>query len=172
MEFVERKRSVVLNADVVGYSRLMANNELAAVELLLAGMRRMMDLVALAGGRVVDATGDNLMAELPNESAALRCALDVQRALAERNRGCSDEQQLHVRIGLHSGELLARGDRLFGEVVNTAARLQAAAPPDGILVSGAIAERVERALQELLEELGRLRMKNLPEPVSAYALRP
>jgi class 3 adenylate cyclase len=171
MELVERKRSVVLNADVVGYSRLVAHDDLAAVELLLAAMRRIMDLIARAGGRVVDATGDNLMAELPNETAALRCALEVQRTLAERNHGRSDEQQLHMRIGLHGGELLARGERLFGDVVNAAARLQAAAPADGIVVSGAIAERVERALQELLADLGQLQLKNMPEAINAYGIR-
>src|SRR5262245_20359930 len=108
MDCVQRKRSVVLNADVVGYSRMMAVNDLATLELLLLEIRRMIDAVTRAGGRVVDATGDNLMAELPNESAALRCALEVQRALAERNQCRQDADQLHVRIGVHGGDLLTR----------------------------------------------------------------
>lgn len=170
MDWVERKRSVVLNADVVGYSRLMAMNDLATLDLLLSAMRRIREAVARAGGRVVDSTGDNLLAELPSESAALRCAIEVQRALAERNQGRAQDQQLHVRVGLDAGELLARGDRLFGDVVNTAARLQAAAPPDGIVLSAAIAERVEGILQHMLQDLGALRLKNLAKPVEAFSL--
>jgi class 3 adenylate cyclase len=171
MDCVRRKRSVVLNADVVGYSRMMAMNDLAALERLLAGMRRIVAAVTRAGGRVVDSTGDNLMAELPDETAALRCALEVQRALVERNQSCDDDVQLHVRIGLDSGELLTRHGRLYGDVVNTAARLQAAAAPDGILLSAAIAERLESALEDLLEDLGALRLKNLPAPVQTFSLR-
>ena len=171
MDCVRRKRSVVLNADVVGYSRMMAMNDLAALELLLCGMRRIIDAVTRAGGRVVDTTGDNLMAELPNETAALRCALEVQHALAERNRGRDEAEQLHVRIGLDSGELLTRHGRLYGDVVNTAARLQSAAGPDAILLSAAIAERLESALENLLDDLGALRLKNLPAPVQTFALR-
>jgi adenylate cyclase len=171
MGCAQRKRSVILNADVVGYSRMMAANDLAALERLLTSMRRIIDAVTRAGGRVVDTTGDNLMAELPSESAALRCALEVQRALAERNHGRDESDQLHVRIGLHGGELLARGNRLYGDVVNTAARLQAAASPDGILISAAVAERLEAALENLLEDLGALRFKNLPAPVQTFSLR-
>jgi class 3 adenylate cyclase len=171
MDCVQRKRSVVLNADVVGYSRMMAANDLAALDRLLASMRRIAAAVTRAGGRVVDTTGDNLMAELPSATAALRCALEVQRALAERNQGCDEAEQLHVRIGLHGGDLLTRHGRLYGDVVNTAARLQAAAPADGILISAAIAERLEAALENLLEDLGALNFKNLPAPVQTFALR-
>ena len=171
MDCVRRKRTVVLNADVVGYSRLMAMNDVAALELLLAAMRRMIEAVERAGGRVVDTTGDNLLAELPSESAALRCALEIQRALGERNCGRDEHAQLHVRIGLHAGELLARGDRLYGDVVNTAARLQSAADPDGILVSATVAERLEAELESRLEDPRELRLKNLPRPVPAFSLR-
>jgi adenylate cyclase len=157
MDCVRRKRSVILNADVVGYSRMMAADDLAALDRLLASMRRMVGAVTRAGGRVVDATGDNLMAELPNETAALRCALEVQHALAERNQD--------------SGELLTRNGRLYGDVVNTAARLQAAAAPDGILISAAVAEHLEAALEHLLEDLGPHRYKNLPTRVQTFALR-
>lgn len=171
MDRVQRRRSVVLNADVVGYSRMMAMNDLATLETLLASMRRMIEAVTRAGGRVVDATGDNLLAELPSESAALRCALEVQRALAERNGERAEDAQLHLRIGLHGGEVLTRHGRLYGDVVNTAARLQSAADPDGILLSAAIAERLEAELGELLDELGALRLKNLPRPVETFAVR-
>jgi len=171
MDCVRRKRSVILNADVVGYSRMMAADDLAALDRLLASMGRIIDAVTRAGGRVVDATGDNLMAELPNETAALRCALEVQHALAERNQDRDESDQLHVRIGLHGGELLTRNGRLYGDVVNTAARLQAAATPDGILISAAVAEHLNAALEHLLEDLGPRRFKNLPAPVQTFALR-
>jgi class 3 adenylate cyclase len=171
MDCVRRKRSVILNADVVGYSRMMAADDLAALDRLLTSMRRVIGAVTRAGGRVVDATGDNLMAELPSETAALRCALEVQHALAERNQDRDEPDQLHLRIGLHSGELLTRNGRLYGDVVNTAARLQAAAAPDGILISAAVAEHLEAALEHLLEDLGPHRYKNLPTRIQTFGVR-
>jgi adenylate cyclase len=165
MPGLQRRQTTIMSADVAGYSRMMAENDLSTLDTLLACLDRICQLVDGFGGRVVDAPGDNLMAEFPTEVAALRCAIEVQRSLIERNRHRSQVERMLFRIGLHSGPLLAHGSRLYGDVVNLAARLQGAATPGHILLSEAVAQRVGPTLERGLIDRGRQHFKNIPYAV-------
>jgi class 3 adenylate cyclase len=162
-----RKQTTVMSADVVGYAAMMAADASATLAALLAHFRQIEALVRGFGGRIVDAPGDNLLAEFPDDASALLCAVEVQRKLGTAPRALQQIQRMHFRIGLHSGEILERRGRLYGDVVNIAARLQAAAEPNGILISQAVAERAAPSYRAL-EELGPRRFKNVPYPVATY----
>jgi len=168
LEAVHRKRTTVMSADVVGYAGLMAADAASTLGALLAHFRQIEALVRQFGGRIVDAPGDNLLVEFPDEARALSCALQVQRRLADTTRAASGRMRLQFRIGLHSGETLEHGGRLYGDAVNIAARLQAAAAPDGILLSEAVAERAAPHGYGGLVGLGSCWFKNVPYAVSTY----
>lgn len=154
-----------MNADVVGYSRLMATDELGTFNLWLSTLERIQSLVSAFGGRLVDAPGDNVLAEFERESDAVWCAIRIQRGLAQRDHQL-ECQQLRLRIGVHTGELLSVHGRLYGSTVNIAARLQQAADPSTVLLSERVAERVDPSLQRRLCTLGRLSFRNIPYPVA------
>jgi adenylate cyclase len=158
----QRKHATVMNADVAGYSRMMAADDVLTLQSLLECFETVCDLIREYGGRVVDAPGDNLMAEFGDERLALDCAVQVQRRLRDRSAGCDKDERMQLRIGLHSGELLAHRGRLYGDVVNLAARLQAAATPEGIMLSESVASRVDATLARTLHDLGLTRFKNIP----------
>jgi class 3 adenylate cyclase len=160
-----------MSADVSGYARMMARDDIQTLRALFDCIDRIAGLVDGAGGRIVDAVGDNLLAEFPAPAAAVRCARHVQAMLVERNRSRSPNEQIMFRIGLHSGSLIAHGDRLFGDVVNVAARLQSYAEPGHVLLSEAIASRLEPALERELVERGAHWFKNIPYAVSTFELR-
>jgi adenylate cyclase len=168
IDAVHRKHTTVMSADVVGYSAMMSADATATLGALLAHFRRIEAIVRLHGGRIVDAPGDNLLVEFPDEVRALRCAVQVQREIASAPRHAASTPRMHFRIGLHSGDSLERHGRLYGDAVNIAARLQAAAEPDGILMSEAIAERALPGTYRGLSELGPMRFKNVPYAVSTY----
>lgn len=165
---VQRRRSTLLSADVVGYSAMMELDELGTLALLLEGMALIERAIVGCGGRLVDAPGDNVLAEFPSESAALRCAISIQSRLAVRNLRLAEAEQLLLRIGVHSGELLASCGKLYGRTVNIAARLQQAALPGAVFLSEAVAERAEPALARGLIGIGRVGYKNLRERVSTF----
>ncbi len=134
---------------------------------LLRAMSWLVTAIEAAGGRVIDATGDNLMAEFAAEGDAVRAALYIQRATDERELSESTAS-LRFRLGVHSGALLCRDDRRFGNVVNIAARLQRLAEDGGLLVSEATYERLPAPLRESLFESAPLECRNIPRPVSAF----
>jgi adenylate cyclase len=164
---VQRRRATLLSADVVGYSRLMANDEVGTLKLWLATLTLIEAQVLGCGGRLVDTPGDNVLAEFEYETDALRCAMRIHRELARHNRLIADEGRMQLRIGVHSGELIEFNGRLYGNTVNIAARLQQAAAPSSVLVSERVAERVEPRLQRQLRLLGNLQLKNIPESIAA-----
>jgi adenylate cyclase len=168
---VRRRRAVLLNADAVGYSRIMAGDDLAALAMLLDSFTLIARSVARHHGRIVNDAGDNVLAELPNESSALRCAMDLQRRLAARNSRVTAGAGMSFRVGVHTGDVLARGERLFGDAINLVARLQSAASAGGICVSETIAERIEAALAAELVEDGSHGFKNIPYSVNVLRVR-
>lgn len=168
---VERRRATILNADVAGYARLMAQDAHMTIEGLLDCVQRLSALVQLYGGRVIDATGDNFSAEFTDPNSALQCALQMQRELWSRNRGLAADQRMRFRIGLHCGEVLDTDGRVFGDVVNVAARIQSSADPDEVVVSEALAERADADLLSGAIELGAQRFKHIPYAVGTLALR-
>jgi adenylate cyclase len=132
-------------------------------------MARIGHLVKAFGGRVVDTTGDCMLAEFRDGGAATRCAAAAQHALQTTCTGPAAERPMQFRIGLHHGEVIARGGRLYGHVVNVAARLQSMADPGGILMSDAAAERC--CSDDVLDEAGTRRLKNVPHLIHTFRAR-
>jgi class 3 adenylate cyclase/protein-S-isoprenylcysteine O-methyltransferase Ste14 len=169
-EGVERKLAAILSADAVGYSRLLAEHEVSTVRRLTAYREEIGLLVQQHRGRVVDAPGDNLLAEFPSASEAVRCAVEVQRVVAARNADLDRDQRLEFRIGIHMGEVMVEAERIYGDGVNIAARLERLAEPGGICVSGTVHEQVHAKLSPRFEDLGSQSIKNIPHPVRVYRL--
>ncbi|MFO1037749.1 MAG: adenylate/guanylate cyclase domain-containing protein [Geminicoccaceae bacterium] len=168
---IERKLTTILAADVAGYSRLMAADEVAALASLRDGRAVFARLIERHRGRIANTAGDGLVADFPSVVEAVQCAVEVQRELAARNDGRDPDAAMRFRIGLHLGDVMVdRGD-LFGEGVNLAARLQELAEPGGILISQPVYDQVRAKLALGFDYLGERRPKNLPGPVSVYRLR-
>jgi adenylate cyclase len=122
-------------------------------------------------GRLVDFTGDNFLAEFPSALEAVQAAVEIQRALGAQNAGLPEAQRLELRIGVHLGDVRVEDGRLYGDGVNIAARLEAHAPPGGLCLSAAVREQVASRVALAWQDLGALALKNLPQPVRAYAAR-
>ena len=131
-----RKLAAILSADVVGYSRLMAEDEAATLDTLKSHRELMGSLIRQHAGRVVDAVGDNLLAEFPSVVDAVACAVAIQSDLATRNEDLPPDRRMPLRIGVHLGDVIAEGDRIYGDGVNIAARVEALAEEGGISISG------------------------------------
>jgi len=167
----ERRLAAILSADVAGYSRLMAADEEATVRRLGAYREQVGLLVRGQHGRLVDFTGDNFLAEFPSALDAVSAAVEIQRVLGARNAHLPLEQRLEFRIGIHLGDVRVEDGRLYGDGVNIAARLEPHAPPGGLCLSGAVHEQVASRVELVCEDLGGLALKNLPQPVQAWAAR-
>ena len=170
-EPAERRLAAILSADVAGYSRLMAADEDATVRRLAAYREEVALLVRQHRGRLVDFTGDNFLAEFPSALDAVQAAVEIQRAIAGRNADLSTDARMEFRIGVHLGDVRVEDGRLFGDGVNIAARLEQHAPPGGLCLSAAVHEQVASRVALVYEDLGALALKNLPQPVRAWAAR-
>jgi adenylate cyclase len=171
-EGVERRLSAILSTDAVGYSRLIAEDEVVTVRRLGAYQEQMGVLIRHHRGRVVDSPGDNLLAEFPSATQATSCAVEIQRVLEARNADLPAERKLRFRIGIHLGEVMVEGERIFGDGVNIAARLEGLAEPGGICISGMVHEQVRKKLELGFEDIGPQSVKNIPDPVRVYRVRP
>ncbi len=168
---MERRLAAIVSADVVGYSRLMAEDEDATVRTLAAYRDEIGLLVRQHRGRVVDSPGDNLLAEFSTATEAVACAVEIQGVVKVRNAHFPQDRRMEFRIGVHLGEVRLEAERLHGDGVNIAARLQALAEPGGICVSRAVHEQVGKKLAVSYANLGPQSLKNIPEPVQAYSVR-
>ena len=120
----ERRLAAILSADVAGYSRLMAEDEQGTIQTLTAYREAIRTLVEQHHDRVVDSPGDNLLAEFPNALDAVQCAVEIQGVLRVRNQSLAENRRMLFRIGVHLGDIAAEGDRIYGDGVNIAARLE------------------------------------------------
>ncbi len=164
----KRKLTAILSADAVGYSRLMAQDEAATVKTLNAYRDAMSGLVRQHGGRVIDAVGDNLLADFPSVVDAVASAVDIQRELAGRNAELPPERRMPFRIGINLGDVMVEGDRIIGDGVNVAARVEGLAEPGGIAISGTTFDHVGGKLALEFEDLGEQTVKNIPKRVRVY----
>jgi class 3 adenylate cyclase/tetratricopeptide (TPR) repeat protein len=164
----ERRLAAILSIDAVGYSRLMARDDAGTVRQLSAAHEVMRSVIESGGGRVVDAPGDNLLAEFPSVVRAVECAVEIQRELVERAAAQPVEERMLFRAGVHIGDVIVEGDRVYGHGVNVAARLEALAEPGGVCLSGTAFEQVEGKLSVDFEFAGEHWMKNLPKPVPVH----
>jgi adenylate cyclase len=164
-----RRLAAIVSADVVGYSLLMGRDDSATLAGLKAHRRELIDpKIAEYGGRIVKTTGDGLLLEFPSVVDAVRCAVDVQRGMAERNAGVPPEQRIDFRIGINVGDIIIDGDDIFGDGVNIAARLQTLAEPGGICVSRVVRDQVLDKLSFGFDDLGPQEIKNIARPVGVY----
>jgi len=146
---MERKLTAILSADVKGYSRLMGEDEEATIRTLTAYRKVMTTLIEQHRGRVVDSPGDNLLAEFVSAVDAVRCAVEIQQDLRVRNTELPDQRKMEYRMGINVGDVVIEGERLYGDGVNIAARLEGLAEPGGICISGTVHEHVKNKLSLL-----------------------
>jgi adenylate cyclase len=165
----QRRLAAIVSADVAGYSRLMGRDDSDTLARLKAHRRELIDpKIAEYDGRIVKTTGDGLLLEFPSVVDAVRCAVDIQRGMAERNAAVPPDQRIDFRIGINVGDIIIDGDDIFGDGVNVAARLQALAEPGGICASKVVRDQVLDKLSFTFEDLGPQQVKNIARPVEAY----
>ena len=169
---VERRLAAILAADVAGYSRLMGVDEEGTHAALKEYRHEIIDpKIAEHRGRVVRIIGDGLLVEFASVIAAVRWAVEVQRAMGERNAGLSQEKRIEFRMGINAGDIIIDGTDIWGDGVNVAARLEALAEPGGICVSGRVQEDVHGSLEIAFEDIGEQQLKNIVRPVRVYRVR-
>jgi len=167
---MEHRLAAIFSADAAGYTRLLAEDETATIRALAEAREQIQKSVARHRGRVIDTAGDNALAEFPSALDAVRCGVEVQRILGDAAAALPPERCLLFRIGLHLGDIASEGERIYGDGVNVAARLQTLAEPGGICLSAAIHENVAGRLDLPFHDLGEQSLKNFPRPVRAFRI--
>ena len=167
-----RRLAAILAADVVGYSRLMGEDEAGTARAVSEHREAARPIIASLGGRIVKTTGDGLLLEFPSVVAAVECAIAIQKLMAERNAGVPEEKRIVYRIGVNLGDVLIEGDDILGDGVNIAARRESVCEPGGIFVSGAAFDHVRGRVDADFADLGEMALKNIARPVRVYAIRP
>jgi TolB-like protein/class 3 adenylate cyclase len=167
-----RRLAAILAADVVGYSRLMGADEEGTLERLKTLRGQFVDpKFAEHRGRIVKTTGDGMLVEFASVVDAVRCAVEIQQAMPERNIGVASDSRIEWRIGINLGDMIVEGDDLYGDGVNIAARLEALADPGGVFVSNTVHDHVRDRLPFAFEDLGEQQVKNIARPVRVYRVR-
>jgi adenylate cyclase len=164
----KRKLAAILSADVKGYSLLMADDEEATVRTINSYREVMTGIINGHAGRVVDAKGDNVLAEFSSVVDAVRCAIEVQKGLEERNADLPEHRRMAFRIGINLGDVIEEEGTIYGDGVNVAARLEGLAEEGGICISGTAFDHLKNKLAAGYQYLGKQRVKNIPDPVRAY----
>jgi adenylate cyclase len=167
-EGFKRKLTAILSADVEGYSRLMADDEEATVRTLTTYREVMTTLIQQHNGKVLDSPGDNLLAEFASVVDAVQCAVSVQKEINSRNTELPEDRRMQFRIGINLGDVIQEEDRIYGDGVNIAARLEGLSDPGGICISKTAFDHIESKLPYGYEYLGDQTVKNIPKPVGAY----
>jgi len=165
-----RKLAAILAADVVGFSKLMGENEDRTLRNLKACRSLTDEAIKLNHGRIFGSAGDSVIAEFASPVDAVIAATEFQRNLRDRNEGATDEDQMVFRVGLNLGDVIIEGDNLYGDGVNVAARLEASAEPGGITLSGKFHDEVCRKLDMSFVSTGEEVMKNITNPVPTYKI--
>jgi adenylate cyclase len=167
-EKVKRKLTAILSADVKGYSRLMGADEVGTIRILQTYRQVMSDLIQKKGGRVVDSPGDNVLAEFASVVDALESAVEIQRELKVRNTDRSESRRMEFRIGINLGDVVEEGERIYGDGVNIAARIEGLAEGGGICISGTAFDQIGKRLPLGYEYMGEQAVKNIEKPVRVY----
>jgi class 3 adenylate cyclase len=164
-----RKLAAILAADVVGYSKLMGQDEAGTLAALKHCRRELFDpSVERHRGRVFKVIGDGILAEFTSVVDAVRCALDIQTAIQRRRFGKGEGKSLQFRMGINLGDVIADGDDIYGDGVNIAARLESIAQPGGICISGPVYDQIKNKLYLGYDDLGHRSVKNIAEPIRVY----
>src|SRR4030081_2232596 len=169
---VERKLAAILAAGVVGYSRPMGADEEGTLDHLKAHRRELFDpKIDEHRGRIVKTTGDGMLVEFASVVDAVRCAVEVQQTMSERNTGVGADSRIELRIGINLGDVIVERDDLYGDGVNIAARVEALADAGGVLVSNTVHDHVRDRVPFLFEDLGEQQVKNIARPIRVYRVR-
>jgi adenylate cyclase len=169
---VERRLAAILAADVAGYSRLMGADEEGTLERLKTLRRELVDpKIAEHHGRIVKTTGDGLLVEFASVVDAVRCAVEVQQGMPERNAGVTADDRIELRIGINLGDVIVESDDLYGDGINIAARVEALADAGGVFVTNTVHDHVRDRLPFVFEDLGEQQVKNITRPVRVYRVR-
>ena len=167
-EGFKRKLAAILSADVEGYSRLMGEDEDATIRTLTTYRSAIAKLVQQYRGRVVDSPGDNILSEFTSVVDSVNCALEIQRELAERNAGLPYSRKMEFRIGINVGDVVQEEERIYGDGVNIAARVESLSEAGGISISGSVYDLIENKLDLICEYMGEQTVKNISNPVRLY----
>jgi adenylate cyclase len=167
-----RRLVAILAADVVGYSRLMGADEEGTHRRFMAHRSELLDpKVGEHRGRIVKSTGDGMLAEFPSVVGAVRCAVEMQRWMIERNAAVEEPERIGFRIGINVGDVIVEPEDIYGDEVNIAARLEALAEPNGICISRRVRDQIRGKLPYRFEDIGRQSVKNIARPLHVFALR-
>jgi TolB-like protein/class 3 adenylate cyclase/Flp pilus assembly protein TadD len=170
---IQRRLAAILAADVVGYSRLMGEDEAGTLAQLKTHRKELIDpKTAEHHGRVVKLMGDGVLVEFASVADAVECAVEIQRAMAKRNAETPEEHRIEFRIGINLGDVIVEGQDIYGDGVNIASRLEGLAQPGGVCVSGKVYDEVANKLRFGFEDLGEQQVKNIAEPVRVYRVLP
>ena len=168
---VKRTLAAILIADVVGYSRLMGEDEAGTLRAITRLRSTLIDpAIAAHNGRLVNAVGDSLLVEFGSVVDATQCAITLQQGLADRNAGLEEDRRIQLRIGVNIGEVIVQNRAVFGDSVNIAARLQALAEPGGLCISAAAYEQVRGKVEADFADAGAREVKNIARPIGVFAL--
>src|SRR5262245_54078016 len=169
---MERRLAAILVADVVGYSRLLEQDEAGTLAALKHLRRDVLNpLVAKHHGRIVKVMGDGVLVEFASAVNAVSCAVELQKKMAAADDGFTDDRRISLRIGINLGDVVVEGGDLYGDGVIIGVRLQAMADPGGICVSGVVHDQVENKLPLAFEDLGLCEAKNIAKPVQVFRVR-
>jgi TolB-like protein/class 3 adenylate cyclase/Tfp pilus assembly protein PilF len=166
-----RKLAAILAADVVGYSRMMGEDEAGAAALVRERRETVQPIIAAHSGRLFKTMGDGMFVEFPSVVAAVECALAMQRQMAAGNEGALEAKRVLYRIGVHLGDVLVEGEDILGDGVNITSRLEGVAEAGGVCISGAAYEHVRGRVEAEFIDLGEKALKNITRPVHVYAVR-
>jgi adenylate cyclase len=166
---VDRRLAAIFAGDVASYSRLMGTDEEGTLRQLKAHRKELVDpKITEHRGRTVKTTGDGILVEFVSVVDAVRCAVEIQRGMAERNADVPADKRIQFRIGINVGDIIIDGDDIFGDGVNVAARLEALADPGGIMVSSVVHDQVRDKLNFVFEDMGQQAVKNIARPVGVH----
>jgi len=168
---IKRRLTAILAADIAGYSRLMGQDEAATVRDLKGHQEVVLPLVGKHGGRIIDTAGDGILAEFASVIDATTCAMHIQAAMEQRNQDVLQDRRMRFRMGVNLGDVIFDDNRIYGDGINVAARLESIADPGGILVSQAVYEQVRDRLEIEFDDLGARDLKNIARPVRVYRVR-
>ena len=166
-----RRLAAILAADIAGYSALMGADEARTVSDLKGHQAVVLPMVSDFGGRIIDTAGDGLLAEFSSVVNAAECAAAIQRAMAERNEAIEPARRMRFRMGINLGDVIYDENRIFGDGINVAARLESIADPGGIYVSGKVHDELRGKTDFAYEDLGDRQLKNIAQPVRVYGIR-
>ena len=168
---MERRLTAILAADVVGYSRLIRENEAGTLASLKAHREDLIEpIVSARKGRIVKLMGDGLLIEFASAVEAVQCAIEFQHYIGLKNKDVPKKSQIHYRIGINVGDIVVENDDIYGDGVNVASRLEGLAVPDGIYMAASVYDQVKDKLDLNIEELGLREVKNIAEPINVFSL--